>query len=97
MRRWLILSLLASAPAFAQGVVTSSAPDSVSVSVYRAPDRDSDTAMNLNLGTTEVSLTTSAKALVSTTTSGTATQVLSLVSETLTGTGSVTAERSDGL
>lgn len=48
MRRWLILSLLASAPAFAQGVVTSAAPDSVSVSVYRAPDRDSDTAMNLN-------------------------------------------------
>jgi hypothetical protein len=48
MRRWMILSLLASAPAFAQGVVKSAAPDSVSVSVYRAPDRDSDTAMNLN-------------------------------------------------
>lgn len=48
MRRWLILSLLASTPAFAQGVVTSAAPDSVAVSVYRAPGRDSDTAMNLN-------------------------------------------------
>ena len=48
MRRWLILSLLASAPALAQGVVTSATPDSVAVSVYRAPDRGSDTAMNLN-------------------------------------------------
>lgn len=48
MRRLLSLSLVLSAPAFAQGVVTSAAPDSVSVSVYRAPDRDSDTAMNLN-------------------------------------------------
>lgn len=48
MRRFLFLSLLASAPAFAQGVVTSAAPDGVSVSVYRAPDRSSDTAMNLD-------------------------------------------------
>lgn len=48
MRRWLVLSLVLSAPAFAQGVVTSAAPDGVSVSVYRAPDRNSDTAMNLN-------------------------------------------------
>lgn len=48
MRRWLSLSLVLSAPAFAQGVVTSAAPDGVSVSVYRAPDRSSDTAMNLN-------------------------------------------------
>lgn len=48
MRRFLFLSLLASGPAFAQGVVTSAAPDSVSVSVYRAPDRSSDTAMNLD-------------------------------------------------
>ena len=48
MRRWLSLSLVLSAPAFAQGVVTSAAPDSVSVSVYRAPDRSSDTAMNLD-------------------------------------------------
>ncbi|KPF93435.1 hypothetical protein IP81_02970 [Novosphingobium sp. AAP83] len=37
-----------SAPAFAQGVVTSVAPDNVSVSVYRAPNRGSDTAMNLS-------------------------------------------------
>ncbi len=48
MRRLLILPFLASAPALAQSVVTSAAPDSVSVSVYRAPDRNSDTAMNLN-------------------------------------------------
>ncbi|WP_372733143.1 DUF4139 domain-containing protein [Novosphingobium sp.] len=48
MRRFLFLSLLASGPAFAQGVVTSAAPDGVSVSVYRAPDRSSDTAMNLD-------------------------------------------------
>lgn len=48
MRFLLILSLLASAPAFAQSVVTSAAPDSVAVSVYRAPDRGSDTAMDLD-------------------------------------------------
>lgn len=50
MRRALTLAFLlcTSAPAMAQGVVTSSAPDSVSISVYRAPDRDSDRAMDLN-------------------------------------------------
>ena len=50
MRRALALALLlcVSAPALGQGMVTSSAPDSVSVSVYRAPDRNSDTAMQLN-------------------------------------------------
>lgn len=50
MRRALTLAFLlcTSAPVMGQGVVTSSAPDSVSVSVYRAPDRDSDRAMDLN-------------------------------------------------
>lgn len=50
MRRALFVALLlcASAPALGQGIVTSSAPESVSVSVYRAPDRGSDTAMELN-------------------------------------------------
>ncbi|SMC84032.1 DUF4139 domain-containing protein [Novosphingobium sp. B1] len=35
------------APAFGQAVVTSAAPDAVAVSIYRAPDRASDSAMNL--------------------------------------------------
>lgn len=35
-------------PAFGQEVVTSPAPDSVAVSVYRAPSRDSDTDMDLD-------------------------------------------------
>jgi len=48
VRRLLILALLVSTPALAQGVITSIAPDSVAVSVYRAPDRDSDTAMELD-------------------------------------------------
>lgn len=49
MRRIAPLALvLCSVPALAQGVVTSPAPDSVSVSVYRAPDRDSDDAMDLD-------------------------------------------------
>ncbi|MFY7835003.1 MAG: DUF4139 domain-containing protein [Novosphingobium sp.] len=50
MRRALFAALLlcASAPALGQGMVTSAAPESVSVSVYRAPDRGSDTAMELN-------------------------------------------------
>lgn len=34
-------------PAFGQAVVTSRAPDAVAVSIYRAPDRASDSAMNL--------------------------------------------------
>lgn len=50
VRRALLSALLicASAPALGQGLITSAAPDSVSVSVYRAPDRDSDTAMDLD-------------------------------------------------
>ena len=40
MRRWLpLLSMLAASPAAAQPAVISSAPDSVSVSVFRDPDR----------------------------------------------------------
>src|SRR3546814_18791717 len=40
MRRWpLLLSIVAAAPAAAQPAVTSLAPDSVSVSVFRDPDR----------------------------------------------------------
>lgn len=35
------------APAFGQAVVTSAAPEAVAVSIYRAPDRASDSAMNL--------------------------------------------------
>lgn len=49
MRRLIFLALvLGSAPSEAQDTVTSALPDSVSVSVYRAPDRDSDTAMDLD-------------------------------------------------
>ncbi|HQS98192.1 MAG: hypothetical protein B7X90_17855 [Novosphingobium sp. 17-62-19] len=50
MRHALALALLlcASTPALGQSMVTSSAPDSVSVSVYRAPDRASDRAMELS-------------------------------------------------
>lgn len=49
MRRLAPLALvLCSAPALGQGMVTSPAPDSVSVSVYRAPDRASDDAMDLD-------------------------------------------------
>lgn len=49
MRRVALLVLvLFSAPALAQDPVVSAGPDSVSVSVYRAPDRDSDTAMDLD-------------------------------------------------
>lgn len=50
MRRALILALLlgSGVPAFGQAVVTSAAPSGVAVSVYRAPDRDSDTAMDLD-------------------------------------------------
>ena len=41
MRRWLpLLSIVAASPAAAQPAVTSLAPDSVSVSVFRDPDRD---------------------------------------------------------
>ena len=41
MRRWpFLLSMLAASPAAAQPAVTSSAPDSVSVSVFRDPRRD---------------------------------------------------------
>lgn len=43
------LALLAcSAPVLGQGLVTSAAPESVSVSVYRAPARDADEAMDLD-------------------------------------------------
>lgn len=48
MRRLAILCLFTGAPALGQGIITSAAPDSVSVSVYRAPDRGSDEAMDLN-------------------------------------------------
>lgn len=49
MRRVALLALvLCSAPALAQDPVVSAGPESVSVSVYRAPDRDSDTAMDLD-------------------------------------------------
>lgn len=49
MRRVALLALaLCSAPALGQDPVVSARPDSVSVSVYRAPDRDSDTAMDLD-------------------------------------------------
>ncbi|MGV3513345.1 MAG: DUF4139 domain-containing protein [Novosphingobium sp.] len=40
--------LLSSAPVLGQGIVISPAPESVAVSVYRAPDRSSDEAMNLD-------------------------------------------------
>ena len=41
MRRWpLLLSMLAASPAAAQPIVTSLAPEKVSVSVFRDPDRD---------------------------------------------------------
>ncbi|MBB3861757.1 hypothetical protein GGQ88_003045 [Novosphingobium hassiacum] len=51
MRRVAVLGALLAAlptPVLAQGTVTSVAPDSVAVSVYRAPDRDSDEAMDLD-------------------------------------------------
>ncbi|NLR71184.1 hypothetical protein HGI47_09895 [Novosphingobium sp. ERN07] len=50
MRRALLSALLlcVSAPALGQGIVTSPAPESVSVSVYRAPHRASDRAMELD-------------------------------------------------
>lgn len=50
MRRALILVAMLGhgMTAFAQAVVVSSAPESVAVSVYRAPDRDSDTPMDLD-------------------------------------------------
>lgn len=50
MRRLAVLGLLLaglSTPVLAQGTITSVAPDSVAVSIYRAPDRDSNEAMNL--------------------------------------------------
>ena len=47
MRCLLILCLFGGTSALAQGVVTSPVPDSVSVSVYRAPERGSDEAMDL--------------------------------------------------
>jgi hypothetical protein len=41
MRRWpLLLTMLAASPAAAQSIVTSLAPEKVSVSVFRDPDRD---------------------------------------------------------
>ncbi|ABF54415.1 DUF4139 domain-containing protein [Sphingopyxis alaskensis] len=41
MRRWpLLLTMLAASPAASQPIVTSLAPDTVSVSVFRDPDRD---------------------------------------------------------
>lgn len=49
MRRLAALALLlSSAPVLGQGTVISPAPESVAVSVYRAPDRGSDEAMNLD-------------------------------------------------
>jgi hypothetical protein len=45
--RYAALLVLASAPALAQTTTTSPAPEGVSVSVYRAPDRSPDEAMNL--------------------------------------------------
>jgi hypothetical protein len=45
--RLLLLLLLPAFPAAAQEVVTSSAPDSVAVTIYRAPNRSPDTDMNL--------------------------------------------------
>lgn len=47
MRRFFALAVFLAAPAWAQTVVVSPAPDSAAVTVYRAPDRASDTAMNL--------------------------------------------------
>lgn len=47
MRRLLLLSGLIASSAWAQTVVVSSAPDSTAVTVYRAPDRASNDAMNL--------------------------------------------------
>jgi len=47
MRRFLALLALLAAPAWGQTVVVSPAPDSTAVTVYRAPERSSDTAMNL--------------------------------------------------
>lgn len=48
MRRLAVVALmLSAAPALGQGLVTSPGPESVSVSIYRAPDRDSDEAMEL--------------------------------------------------
>ncbi|WP_082734741.1 DUF4139 domain-containing protein [Novosphingobium sp. CCH12-A3] len=40
--------MLSVAPALGQDLVTSPGPDSVAVSIYRAPDRDSDEAMDLD-------------------------------------------------
>jgi len=45
--RFAALLVLASAPALAQTTTTSPAPEAVSVSVYRAPDRGADEAMTL--------------------------------------------------
>ncbi len=39
---------LCGSPAVAQSVLTSAAPDSVGVTIYRAPDRDADQAMELD-------------------------------------------------
>ncbi|MBF9150480.1 DUF4139 domain-containing protein [Novosphingobium jiangmenense] len=49
MRRLAALSLLLSgAPVLGQGIVVSPGPENVAVSVYRAPDRDTDQAMELD-------------------------------------------------
>ncbi len=48
MRRALILLVAVPACAGAQAVVTSSAPDGVAVTVYRAPNRDAAQALNLD-------------------------------------------------
>ncbi|UVO55957.1 DUF4139 domain-containing protein [Sphingomonas sp. SUN039] len=45
--RYAALLVLVSAPALAQTTTTSPAPETVSVSIYRAPDRSADEAMNL--------------------------------------------------
>ncbi|MES2288547.1 MAG: hypothetical protein V4530_02330 [Pseudomonadota bacterium] len=45
--RFAALLLIAAAPAFAQTTTTSAAPEAVSVSIYRAPNRSADEPMNL--------------------------------------------------
>ena len=47
MRAWLCLLLLLAAPALAQPVITSAAPDKVGVTIYRDPNRSVDGALDL--------------------------------------------------
>ncbi len=48
MRGWLCLLLLWSGTAFADPIVVSSAPDKVGVTIYRNPNRDVDTTLDLS-------------------------------------------------